>query len=44
MLQLPELIEHVTTCYIKVGLSGPLNVQALWKLHLNLSGTHRRAQ
>ena len=30
ILQLPELIQHITLCYMKTGLTGPSNVRALW--------------
>ena len=31
ILQLPELIQYMTLCYIKSGLVGPVHIHSLWK-------------
>ena len=42
LLQLPELIDYTTLCYIKSGVSGPPNVRALWTLSTNERDNRRQ--
>ena len=42
LLQLPELIDYTTLCYIKSGVSGPPNVRALWTLITNERDNRRQ--